>query len=112
MDVLRQTRERVSFVGSVDSPVVFTRQAPINIRRKAMVFREGDTYFNRRRVTATPPYQQLPRCTASINRWRDEAKLVAFVEDDEAPRKEAETTVKDEEVVPYPHELSTQLTQD
>ena len=115
VDVLRQTRERTSFVGNVDSTIIFTRQAPINIGRKTMMFCEGDTYFNRWRVNSIP-YQQLPCCKEAVSDklWRDEAKLVAFVEDDEIPHEEAmahEVAVK-EEVVPYPHELSMQLTQE
>ena len=114
-DVLRQTRERVSFVGNVDSTIIFTRQAPINVVRKAMMFCGGDTYFNRWRVTSIP-YQQLPRCKEAVSAtlWRDEAKAVAFAADDEMPHEEAmahELSIK-EEVVPYPHELSMQLVQE
>ena len=47
VDVLRQTRERISFVGKVDITIIFTRQAPNNIGRRTMMFCEGDTYFNR-----------------------------------------------------------------
>ena len=84
MDVLRQTRERTSFVGNVDSTIIFTRQAPINIERKTMMFCEGDAYFNRWRVNSIP-YQQLPCCEEAVSDklWRDEAKVVACVADDE-----------------------------
>ena len=115
VDVLRQTRERSSFIGNVDSTIIFTRQGPINIGRKTMMFCEGDTYFNRWRVKSIP-YQQLPCCKEAVigKLWRDEAKVVAFVEDDEIPHEEAmaHEVAANEEIVPYPHELSMQLTQE
>ena len=116
VDVLRQTKERTAFAGNVDSSAVFTTQAPLGLARKAMVFCEGDTYFNRWRVKVHP-FAQLARCTEEQGNklWSDVSKQVRFLNDDDVPHEEAmadEASMKQGEIVPYPHEISMQLAQE
>ena len=115
-DVLSQTRERLSFVGNVDSSIIFTSQAPLNVPRKAMSFCEGDTHFNRWKVKS-PSFQQLPRCSQAEAdmMWTGSAKPVSFVNDVDIPHEESlasEMSTDNEQVVPFPQELSMQLTQE
>ena len=115
-DVLSQTRERLSFVGNVDSNIIFTAQAPLHVSRKPMTFCEGDTYFNRWKVKS-PSFLQLPRCSQAEAdlMWSGSVKPVSFVNDDDIPHEEAlsqEVPATDESVIPFPQELSMQLTQE
>ena len=81
-----------------------------------MVYCEGDTYFNRWRVKA-PPFQQLPRYAedAGDKLWCDPSKQVRFLNDEDVPHEEAmadEASIKQGEIVPFPHEISMQLAQE
>ena len=81
-----------------------------------MVCCKGDAYFNRWRVKV-PPFAQLPRCTEEVGDrlWNDPSKHVRFLNDEEVPHEEAmadETSIKQGEIVPFPHEISMQLSQE
>ena len=81
-----------------------------------MMYCEGDTFFNRWRVKV-PPFQQLPRCAedAGDKLWRDPSKQVRFLNDEDVPHEEAmadEASIKQGEIVPFPHEISMQLAQE
>ena len=113
-DVLQRVKSKNAFCGQNEHRVVFTTQSKTKIQRKPFCTTKADSYFNKWPVSAIP-FGQLARTSmAKFTKMIDDSKTLGTDEHadsdcEDVPMLADELSLGDDEVIPFPFELNSQM---